>query len=100
MFGSFSLKLFKISNKYVIVVEKSVTMHLPSAIAQACDFCFSLPNVTPIHWRATICQEVPLSEDSWLFIPVAYKLLLFYAYYNKQQADLFWDACLMTSVNK
>ena len=38
------------------------------------------------------CQEVPLSEDSWLFIPVAYKLLLFYAYYNKQQADLFWDA--------
>ena len=52
-------------------------MHLPSAIAQACD-CFSLPGVTPIDCRATICQEVPLSEDSWLFIPVA--------------ADLFWDA--------
>ena len=69
-------------------------MYHPSAVTQACDFCFSLPNVTPIHCRATICQEVPLSEDSWLFIPVAYKLLLFYAllfyaYYNKQQVDLF-----------
>ena len=40
--------------KYVIVVEKSVTMHPSSAIAQPCDFCFSLPNVTPIHCRATM----------------------------------------------
>ena len=68
-------------------------MQPPSAFTPAGDFCLIwLPYVPPIHFRATVSQEIPLSEDSWLFF--------FFLgggggpYYNKQQADLFWDAAV------
>ena len=62
-------------------------MQPPSALTPAGDFCLIwLPYVPPIHFRATVSQEIPLSEDSWFFFWGGG------AYYNKQQADLFWDA--------